>query len=191
MDNYYIAVIALGVLIVCMVFFRKKPEIKAVKPKLGIRGAHMIYTDQKENDKQEDIVYGKILHSEKYDIQGKPDYIFRTRYLKDLIPMELKSGSVDEEDPTPFPGDLLQLAAYFLIVEEVYEKRPKEGRLLYSNCMFIVRNTRRLRRQVKHTLHDMRDMLKTGEQEVDPSFVKCRHCICRDTVCEYAKDSKK
>ena len=67
----------------------------------------------------------------------------------------------------------------------MYMKRPKEGRLVYNNYMFIIKNTRSLRRKVKQILADMRDMLKTGEQNVNPSYVKCRYCICRDTVCEY------
>ncbi|NLK98639.1 CRISPR-associated protein Cas4 [Defluviitalea saccharophila] len=173
----------LGISLLFLVF--KKPEIQIKRPKLGVFGADIIYTDQKEKYKAPDIEYGKILYSEKYDLQGKPDYIFQKRWSKNLIPVELKSGTINEDDIRPHEGDMMQLAAYFLIIEDVYNKRPKEGRLIYSNYMFIIRNTWKLRRKTKQILAEMRDMLKTGEQNVNPSFVKCRYCICRDTVCEH------
>ena len=137
----------------------KKPEIQIKRPKLGVFGADIIYTDQKEKYKAPDIEYGKILYSEKYDLQGKPDYIFQKRWSKNLIPVELKSGTINEDDIRPHEGDMMQLAAYFLIIEDVYNKRPKEGRLIYSNYMFIIRNTWKLRRKTKQILAEMRDML--------------------------------
>ncbi len=166
----------------------KKKDIKIKKPKLGVFGADIIYTDQKEKNKSPYVEYGKILYSKKYDIKGKPDYIFKKRWTGDLIPVELKSGTIKKDNIKPYEGDMMQLAAYFLIIEDVYHKRPKEGRLIYSNYMFIIRNTWKLRRKTKHILADMRNMLETGEQSVNPNFIKCRYCICRETVCEYYKE---
>ncbi|HQD50722.1 MAG TPA: CRISPR-associated protein Cas4 [Defluviitaleaceae bacterium] len=171
--------------LVISLFFIKRPDIVVKKPKLGIRAARLIYTDQHESKKDPNVEYGKVLYSPKYDLRGKPDYIFEKILSKNLIPVELKSATIKEDNIQPYEGDLMQLAAYFLIIEDVYKKRPKEGRLIYNNYMFIIKNTWFLRRKVKNLLADMRDMLKNGEQNVNPSYVKCRYCICKGTVCEF------
>jgi CRISPR-associated exonuclease Cas4 len=102
--------------------------------------------------------------------------------------VELKSGSISDDEIMPHQGDLIQLAAYFLIIEDVYGIRPKEGRLVYKNKMFIIKNTKKIRRLVEDTIDEMRQMLETGQAECEPSFVKCRYCLCRGTVCEYTND---
>ena len=151
-----------------------QPAIKIKEPKLGVFGAQVIYSDEDG---------GKLLKSEKYDLQGKPDYIFQTMLGGSYIPVELKSTKLKEEDVFPHEGDLMQLVAYFLIIEDLYGKRPKNGRLVYNNRMFIIKNTRSLRRQLKRYLKEMRQMIKTGQGQADPSFPKCKNCVCRDTVC--------
>lgn len=184
-DNFIILGILLLLVISLFFLLLRKSDIKVKAPKLGVFGAKIIYTDQKEKSKSSNIKYGGILYSEKYDIQGKPDYIFKKILSRNLIPVELKSGTIKKSDIRPYEGDMMQLAAYFLIMEDVYKKNPKEGRLIYKNYMFIIKNTRKLRQKTRRILGDMREMLKTGEQDVHPSFVKCRYCICRETVCEY------
>jgi len=158
------------------------------KSRIGITGCSILYTDQKEEkaNKKENVVYGKILYSPKYNIQGKPDYVFK-KWSGQLIPMELKSGSISDNEMMPHAGDLMQLAAYFLIIEDVYGVRPKQGRLVYKNKMFIIRNTKHIRRQVEATIDDMRRMLESEQGVCEPSFVKCRYCMCRGTVCQYCK----
>jgi len=124
----------------------------------------------------------KLLHCEKHDLRGKPDYIYKSIITGRLVPMELKSGQVDN---APNHGDLMQLAAYFLIIESHYGARPKKGFLRYKNAMFRVKNTRGLRKALLTVLADMRGMLETGEGQANPSFVNCRHCVARGTVCEH------
>jgi len=185
--EYKILIICSVVLILPVLIAYKRTDISVKKSKIGIFGYKIFYTDQKEekNKKKKNIIYSKILYSEKYDIQGKPDYIFKSFIGKRLIPAELKSGLISENNQF-HQGDLMQLGAYFLIIEDVFGVRPKEGRLIYKNKMFIVKNTGKLRRQVLEAIEQMRDMLETGEaEEVKPSFVKCRYCMCRGTVCEY------
>lgn len=156
-----------------------QPAMKIRKPKLGVFGAQVIYSD--ENG-------GKLLVSEKYDLQGKPDYIFQTLLWGSYILVELKSTKLKEDQLSPHQGDLMQLAAYFLIVEDIYKKRPKKGRLIYKNRMFIIKNTRGLRRELKNYLKEMRKMIQTGKGEADPSFPKCRNCVCRGTVCTWNEE---
>lgn len=179
--------IILSFLLVVLCFFQYTPPIQVKKPKLGVPWAKIVYTDQKQKNTNPNVVYHQVLSSEKYGVRGKPDYIFQKYMSRSFIPVELKSGRISDEDPSPNQGDLMQLAVYFLLIEDVYGKRPKQGRLVYKNYMFIVKNTRKLRKQVLRTLEEMRKMLDTGEYEVEPSFVKCKSCVCRETVCEYYK----
>lgn len=142
----------------------------------------LVYTDMYTENKREDITYGKILYSEKYDIQGKPDLIYRHRITGDLLVVEIKSGQTD----WPHNGDLLQVGAYMLIVEDIYSKAPKKAIISYKNKCFVVRNTHFLRRNVQETAGRMRQMLITGKEEANPSFANCRSCVCDQTVCEYS-----
>lgn len=174
-------------LILVLLFLGRKPPIQIKKPKLGVPWAKVIYTDQKQKNTNRSTVQHQLLTSTTYGVRGKPDYIFQKHISKSLIPVELKSGTISEKKLQPYPGDLMQLGVYFLLIEDIYNKRPKEGRLIYKNYMFIIKNTRKLRKNVLYTLEEMRDMLETGEHEVDPSFIKCRGCVCRETVCEFSE----
>jgi CRISPR-associated exonuclease Cas4 len=126
---------------------------------------------------------GKMLCCEKHNLRGKPDFVFKKIITGRLVPMELKSGEVDG---APHYGDIMQLAAYFLIIEDAMGAKPKKGYLRYKNAMFKVKNTARLRKALLNVVADMREMLVTGEGEANPSFVNCRYCIARGTVCEFA-----
>jgi len=184
MDDIWIVLFLISMFIFfCMLLYR--PSIQIKKPQLGVPWAKMIYTDQKQKKSSASLIQHKILSSEKYGVRGKPDYIFQRYISGSLIPVELKSGTISKKNPLPNPGDLMQLAVYFLIIEDVYGKRPKQGRLIYKNYMFIIKNTKKLRTQVLTTLEDMRKMLETGDYKVDSSFIKCKSCICKETVCEY------
>ena len=127
----------------------------------------------------------KMLRSEKHDLRGKPDYIFKNIITRRIVPMELKSGEVADG---PHHGDIMQLAAYFLIIEEAMGARPKFGYLRYKNAMFKVKNTLRLRKALLATVADMREMLATGKGQANPSFVNCRYCAARGTVCEFSRN---
>ena len=148
--------------------------IKQVKLKDAPFLCRQIYADGKG---------GKMLRCEKHNLRGKPDYIFRNIITGRFVPMELKSGQVDD---APHHGDLMQLAAYFLIIEDAMGVAPKKGYLRYKNAMFKVKNTVRLRKALLNVVADMRKMLVTGEGQANPSFVNCRYCVAKDTVCEFA-----
>lgn len=152
------------------------PSIVMKNPKYGVPRSRMIYSDE---------TGGKLLVSEKYELQGKPDYIFQSIINKKYIPVEIKSTQLKDDETYPHEGDLMQLVAYFLIIEDVYGSRPKYGRLVYKNRMFIIKNTRALRKQLKRSLREMRQMLVTGVGQAEPSFPKCRNCVSRGTVCKW------
>lgn len=165
-------------------FVKKKPSI----PALGYR---LFYSDQKGDKRETDVIYSKLLVAETYELSGKPDFIYRKRGSGMLLPVELKSGKIGDATQ-PHEGDLMQLVAYFLIIEDLYGVRPKYGRLIYKDCMFLIRNTKALRNRVFALLQQMRRILAEGDGALEDtegaSFVKCKHCMCRGTVCELCDD---
>ncbi len=156
----------------------KKCKLKKIAP----LGYSLFYTDQNTNNRKNGVIYKKILYSEKYNIQGKPDFIYKK--LNTCYVIELKSGTIKDE-PMPHTGDLMQLIAYFLIIEDLYGYRVKKGKIIYSDYCFVVKNTRYLRKYLLNTLKDMRYMLKTGKGTANCSFVHCKHCMCKQTVCTF------
>lgn len=169
----------LGVTLLLWRFFRPTITVKD-KKELGVSRASMIYSDEKGT---------KMLYAENILLQGKPDMIFETWLLKQLIPLEIKSGKLKEE--MPHLGDIYQLGAYFLIIEETYGKRPPYGKLVYANKTFQIRNTKKLRKSVLKAMEEMREMLEDKyEPKPSPDFMKCKHCVCRETVCEWVTNER-
>ena len=165
-------------IIVGIIGIALKPQYSVKnKKELGVSAASPIYADEKG---------AKLLVAPKLQLQGKPDYIFQTWFLKRYIPLEIKSGNLKEDEP--HLGDVYQLVAYFLIIEEIYGKRPPYGKLVYANKTFKIRNTYRIRKKLKYILLQMRNMLEDEcAAAAEPSFSKCKHCICKMTVCEFNK----
>lgn len=170
--------IIIGVVILGIVSYGFRPNMTCKnKRQLGVRGASAIYLDEKGT---------KMLIDHELGLQGKPDMIFETWILRRYIPLEIKSGRL--KDDWPHQGDLYQLTAYFILIENLYGKRPPYGKLVYANKTFKVRNTAKLRKEVLAVMEQMRDMLDEKiEITVKADFVKCKHCVCKDTVCKWTE----
>ena len=98
--------------------------------------------------------------------------------------LEIKSGAIREEE-MPHEGDLMQLCCYFYMASEEFGRKVKYGKIIYSDYMFEIKNTAKLRRKLKKTIIRMRKMLSGSREAAKPDYVKCRHCVCAGTVCEY------
>ena len=177
--------VVFGVLLLLLLLKKGKPNIQKLTARDDVRGYALIYADQKQGKKHEED-FGKLLYSAKYELQGKPDYIFQSPVLKKVVPVELKRGVIDEEE-MPHHGDLLQFGAYFLILEDVYGQKPPFGRIVYQDYMFEIRNTAKIRNEVLSTMKEMREMLQYGVGKAKPSFATCRPCVCNGTVCEFSE----
>ncbi len=162
-------------------------DIVKKPPNILISGYRLVYSDQKPDKLEKGVIYSKLLVSKKYGLKGKPDFIFQHRATGMLVPVELKSGKIREE-ALPHEGDLMQLVAYFLILEDLFGIRPKEGRLIYSDYMFVVKNRRHVRKKALHIVKGMRQMLCTGKGTAKASYHSCRNCLMRGTVCEYSAE---
>ncbi len=186
---YFIGICVLLVT-VCFLIYKRLETIKKKKASFNMTGWELIYSDKADEEREEGVDYSIVLYSAKYDIQGKPDYIFRKKRSDKLMPVEIKSGKIGDEK-LPHYGDYLQLCAYFLIIEDVYGRKPKYGKIIYKDHMFIIRNGTRTKKDIMKVLLRMRTMLKTGHEKPCASFKNCRYCLCNGTVCEYSKDYSK
>jgi CRISPR-associated exonuclease Cas4 len=109
------------------------------------------------------------LFSRRYLLTGKPDYVVAQG--EDLIPVEVKPRRRAEK---PYDSDVLQLAAYCLLIEDNFGKIPPHGIIKYSEATFAIDYTPQLRRQLLDTMRNMRRDLRAGE--VSPSHDSSRRC---------------
>ena len=186
-DFIFLKIAAFLAAVLFIFILLKRKSIVKKKTSFNMFGYNIIYSDTKPKNKKYDVEYGTLLKSDKLDIQGKPDLIFESCFLKRIVPVEIKSGKIKNE-AFPHYGDLMQLAAYFVIIEEEYSKKIKYGKLIYNDYMFIVYNTHKLRNELLCVIKDMRSMLNGIEFKTESDFIKCRHCICKMTVCKYYKE---
>jgi len=91
------------------------------------------------------------LIARRYGLVGKPDYLIA--HGRESIPVEVKPGRQASE---PYPSDIMQLAAYCLLVEETSGVRPRYGLLRYAHTTFRVQFDARLRDELIMLLEEMR-----------------------------------
>lgn len=121
---------------------------------------------------------GRVLRSAEQGLSGKPDYLVQQG--RALIPIEVKPS---RRADTPYEADLLQLAAYCLLVEATTGRRPPYGLLRYREETFRIPYTPALESRLCETLRAMRRDLTADEvprSHDDP--LRCRWCgyPCRD-----------
>lgn len=122
------------------------------------------------------------LFAERYGLTGKPDYLIEQRNT--IIPVEVKPG---RRTSRPYESDLMQLAAYCLLVEESSGRAPPYGLLRYANQTFRLDYTPAVRRQLLNLIEEMRALLDEDACERshdDPR--RCAGCgfieICDDAL---------
>jgi CRISPR-associated exonuclease Cas4 len=97
---------------------------------------------------------GEMLISRRYGLRGKPDYLIETR-SDGLVPVEVKS-SIAPRHGQPYQSHLMQLAVYFLLIEDVLECRSPYGLIRYSDRTLEVANSARLREELFDLVEQMR-----------------------------------
>jgi len=120
------------------------------------------------------------LFSERYRLTGRPDYVVQHR--RETIPVEVKPG---RRAGHPYDGDILQLGAYCLLVEETTGRAPSHGLLKYASGVFRVDYTLALRRIVLEEVAAIRrdrSAQYVGISHQDTR--RCRACGVRDSCDE-------
>ena len=139
----------------------------AQRVQAGLPAGRIIYSDTGAWERVE-----KPLFSRRHLLTGKPDYLVEQN--GHLIPVEVKPNRSSSQ---PYDSDVLQLAAYCLLVEETYGQRPAHGLIRYKNQTFAVDYTPELREMLLDTLDAMRrdaaahDVNRSHEQAG-----RCRAC---------------
>ena len=110
------------------------------------------------------------LFSARYGLAGKPDYLIREDGR--IVPVEVKPGRDVAE---PYESDILQLAAYCVLVEETFGAQPPYGYLQYRRRTFRIEYSRQVREQLQSTLQHMRHDM--GGRDVAPSHEEPRRCL--------------
>jgi len=137
------------------------------KEKFGIPQGKITYTNLNKP--------AKPLFSAGLGLVGKPDYI--VEISNKYIPVEVKSGKARR----PYRNHVLQLAAYCLLIEEIYNQAVPFGVLTYSGeQQFRIPFTAMLREDIAKTLSEMRTQLasKSAKRNHDVP-ARCKFCSFR------------
>lgn len=117
------------------------------------------------------------LHSAKFRLVGRPDYLVKQR-SGEIIPVEVKSRSAPKN---AWPGHILQLAAYCLLVTETYGSRPPFGILQYKDRAFAVDYTEDLENSLLDLLYEMREDHQASDLVRDHADARrCHACGFRE-----------
>jgi len=145
MAPWFFVLLALGILLLWLA--------RRGRARSGLPQGHVVYTDTGG--------WGRLkrpLFSRKFLLTGKPDYLVADG--DDVIPVEVKSSRAPAQ---PYRSHLLQLAAYCLLVEECYRRRPPYGIIKYADRTFEVDYTPELEDELLTTMDRMRADLADGE----------------------------
>lgn len=110
------------------------------------------------------------LYARRYRLTGKPDYLLERAGA--TIPVEVKPG---RRSPRPYDSDLMQLAAYCLLVEESTGEAPPYGLLRYADATFRLPYSEAVRDALLETLEAMRDLL--GADDAERSHDDAGRCV--------------
>jgi len=139
-----------------------------LRQQTGLPGGRVGYSDT--------VAAGESLLAPRYGLVGKPDYIVWENDRP--IPVEVKPKRTA---PQPYLSDVLQLAAYGLLVEEKYGQAPPYGLLRYANANFHIDFTPQLRGYLLHIMAQMRASLQARDVPRSHEHpARCAACGFRD-----------
>jgi CRISPR-associated exonuclease Cas4 len=140
----------------------------------GLPAGRVIYADTNRWGKVE-----KPLYDAAFNLTGKPDYLVQQGEV--LIPVEVKGRRSPE---APYDSHLFQLAAYCLLVERAFGKRPPHGILRYTNRTYAIDYTPELENALRDLLIEMRthEHRQTVNRSHD-SAARCSRCGFRG-ICD-------
>jgi len=153
--------IALLLFLLALIFFWQSSR---QRKEAGLPDGRVIYTDTRGWGKLERPLYDQAL-----GLTGKPDYLVQQGGR--IIPVEVKSGRAPE---APYDSHIFQLAAYCLLVEKHYGKRPPYGIVHYNDRDFAVDFTPELEASLLDLLVEMRR--DEARAEVDRSHEQASRC---------------
>ena len=140
----------------------------------GLPGGRVIYTDTRSWGKVEKPLFDRDLA-----LTGKPDYLVEQNGK--IIPVEVKTGRTPE---APYDSHIFQVAAYCLLVQKTYGKRPPHGIIHYPGRDLAVDYTSELENALLDLLAEMRrDECRSEVQRSHEDAQRCRRCGFRQ-ICD-------
>lgn len=132
----------------------------------GLPWAPVVYQDTGGHTPEKPLLARKI------GLVGRPDYLLSVR--GQTVPVEVKPG---RRAGRPYESDLMQLAAYCVLVEETSGVAPPYGLLRYAEHTFRLDYTEPLRDEVLAMLDEMRAALADVDCERSHDDVhRCLNC---------------
>ncbi len=117
----------------------------------------------------------RVLRSARFGIAGKPDYLVVENGR--IAPVELKPT---RESDRPWLRDVVQLAAYCLLVAETHEQFAGYGYLRYAHRTFRIDFTDTMRAELLRTVESLRSDLSAEDAEPNHSDPRrCARCALR------------
>ncbi len=163
--------IALFLLILAIVFLWQSNRQRS---EAGLPGGRVIYTDTRAWGEVE-----KPLFDHDLGLTGKPDYLVERDGM--IIPVEVKTGRTPA---APYDSHIFQVAAYCLLVEKTYGKRPPYGIIHYPNRDFAVDYTIQLESSLLDQLAEIkRDEVRSNVPRSHEDAARCRACGFRK-ICD-------
>ncbi len=166
--------LALFVLLSALFFFWQAAR---QRHRAGLPGGRVIYADTGGWGPVEKPLYDPVL-----GLTGKPDYLVEQG--ERLIPVEVKTALISQ---APYDAHIFQLAAYCLLVQRVYNKRPPYGILHYPNRTYAVDYTPELETAVRDMMTDMQAQSRRKMDRSHESPARCARCGFR-SICDQVLD---
>jgi CRISPR-associated exonuclease Cas4 len=164
--------VPLLVLIALVLFWIASRQRRAA----GLPAGRVIYADTNQWRKVEKPLYDSLV-----GLTGRPDYLVEQSGR--LIPVEVKSSRVSQ---APYDGHIFQLAAYCLLSQRTFGKRPPHGILHYPNHTFAIDYTAQLESSLLEILAEIRQ--NENSKDVPRSHsspARCQRCGFR-SMCDQA-----
>jgi CRISPR-associated exonuclease Cas4 len=162
--------IILGILLFLALFFFLISRRLSLKS--GIPDGRIIYSDPGVWSKTLKPLYDSAI-----GLTGRPDYLIKREGL--IIPAEVKSAWAPR---SPYDSHILQLAAYCMLVDSMYGRRPPYGLLRYRNRTFKVEYTDDLESrllEVIGTIRNQKDKDDSPRSHENP--YRCAKCGFRNS----------
>jgi CRISPR-associated exonuclease Cas4 len=150
MDQYIISTVLFVALILLAIGVMFLAASSRLGRKSGLPRGEVSYADA-SGQAQEPFISKRLL------MAGKPDYLMKDRN-GDLIPVEVKSSNAPRAG-RPYESHLMQLAAYFLLLEDVLQRPVPYGLIRYRNRTMRVANTDELRTRLMDIIAQMRRLM--------------------------------
>jgi len=115
------------------------------------------------------------LFSNRLLMVGKPDYLMKDKNGA-MVPVEVKSGDAPRAG-RPYESHLMQLAAYFILIEDVLQRPAPYGLIRYRNRTLRIANTDELRSRLMDVIAQMRRLMSRGAaQRNHDQAQRCFRC---------------